>query len=80
MAKATTRIPISDIILDEAIYPQDRISKRLGQVREAIRDHLVKMPALANLPNTDLSRGFTVTRVAEKHAWTEPMVWSLALV
>ena len=29
--------------------------------------------------NTDLSRGFTVTHVAEKHGWTEPLVWSLAL-
>jgi hypothetical protein len=48
------------------------------------------MPELANLLNTDLSRGFTVALVAEKHAcpvspedrtggWTEPMVWFLAL-
>jgi len=37
------------------------------------------MPGLANLLNTDLSRGFTVAQVAEKHGWTEPMVWSLAL-
>jgi len=22
-------------------------------------------------------RGFTVSQVAEKHGWTEPMVWSL---
>ena len=29
--------------------------------------------------NTDLSRGFTVAQVAQKHGWTEPMVWSLAL-
>jgi len=34
---------------------------------------------LANLLNSDLSRGFTVPQVAEKHGWTEPMVWSLAL-
>ena len=37
------------------------------------------MPALANPINTDLSKGFTVVQVAEKHGWTEPMVWSLAL-
>ena len=37
------------------------------------------MPELANLLDTDLSRGFTVAQVAEKHCWTEPMVWSLAL-
>jgi len=37
------------------------------------------MPVLANLINTDLSRGFTVAQVAEKHGWTDPMVWSWAL-
>ncbi|MCP3944882.1 MAG: hypothetical protein GY710_25845 [Desulfobacteraceae bacterium] len=37
------------------------------------------MPVLANLLNTDLSQGFTVTQVAQKHGWTESMVWSLAL-
>ncbi len=29
--------------------------------------------------NTDLSRGFTVAQVAEKHGWRELVVWSLAL-
>jgi predicted transcriptional regulator len=48
--------------------PQDRIAKRLGQTRETIRDHLAKMAELPNLPNADLSRGFTVSQVAEKHA------------
>jgi len=32
-----------------------------------------------NVLNTDLLKGFTVPQVAEKHAWTEPAVWSLAL-
>ena len=59
--------------------PQDRIAKRLGQTMETIRDHLAKMAELPNPPNADLSRGFTVSQVAEKHNWTEPMVWSLAL-
>jgi len=70
--------------------PQERIAKRLGQARETIRNHLAKMPELANQPKADLSRGFTVPQVTEKHAcpvgpedrtggWTEPMVWSLAL-
>ena len=70
--------------------PQDRIAKRLGLVRTSLHNHLLKMPVLANSINTDLSRGFTVSQVAEKHAcpvgpedrtgdWTEPMVWSLAL-
>jgi len=59
--------------------PQDRIAKRLGQTRETIRDHLAKMAELPNPPKADLSRGFTVAQVAEKHNWTEPMVWSLAI-
>ena len=73
MVKATTRIPISDIILDEEIYQQDRIAERLGQIRETIRNHLAKMATLPNQPNTDLSRGFTVAQVAEKHGRTGPI-------
>jgi hypothetical protein len=41
--------------------------------------HLGKMPILANSLNGDLSQGFTVAQVAEKHGWSEPQVWSLAL-
>jgi len=59
--------------------PQDRIAKRLGQAREVIRDHLAKMAGLPNPPNSDLSQGFSVTQVAQKHGWTDPMVWALAL-
>jgi len=59
--------------------PQDRIAKRLGTDQKTIHNHLGKMPVLANLLNADLSTGFTVPQVAEKHGWTEPMVWSLAL-
>jgi len=59
--------------------PQERIAKRLLSPQETISGHLPKMPKLANPVNTDLSRGFTVAQVAEKHGWTEPMVWSLAL-
>jgi len=58
--------------------PQDRIAKRLGATQASIHNHLLKMATLPNLINTDLSRGFTVSQVAEKHNWTEPMVWSLA--
>ncbi|MBW2166931.1 MAG: ParB N-terminal domain-containing protein [Deltaproteobacteria bacterium] len=58
---------------------QKRIAKRLGQARETIRNHLAKMPELANQPKANLSRGFTVAQVAEKHGWTEPLVWSIAL-
>ena len=59
--------------------PQDRIAKRLGLVRTSLHYHLSKMAKLPNSTNTDLSQGFTVSQVAEKHGWTEPMVWSLAL-
>jgi ParB/RepB/Spo0J family partition protein len=59
--------------------PQDRIAKRLGLIRTSLHHHLSKMPVLANSTNADLSRGFTVSQVAEKHNWTEPMVWSQAL-
>ena len=59
--------------------PQDRMAKRLGYAREVVRDHLAEMAVLPNPPNADLSRGFTVAQVAEKHGWPEPLVWSLAL-
>lgn len=59
--------------------PQDRIANRLGAKQVLIHNHLLKMPVLANSINTDLSRGFTVSQAAEKHNWTEPVVWSLAL-
>jgi hypothetical protein len=59
--------------------PQDRIAKRLGMDQKTIHNHLGKMAALPNFLNGDLSLGFTVESVAEKHGWTEPMVWSLAL-
>lgn len=48
--------------------PQDRIAKRLGAAQASIQYHLSKMPALANSANTDLSKGFTVAQLAEKHA------------
>ena len=79
MTKPTTTIPIASIILDENIYPRKGIDPR-----GVIRDHLAKMPVLANPPNADLTKGFTVAQAAEKHAcpvgpedrtgdWTEPM-------
>jgi len=59
--------------------PQDRIAKRLGLDQKTIHNHLGEMPALAFLLNSDLSRDFTIAQVAQKHGWTDPMVWSLAL-
>jgi len=45
------------------------------RIRVVSCSNLGKMPVLAKFLNTDLSRGFTVSQVAEKHNWTEPMVW-----
>ena len=59
--------------------PQERMANRFGVLQQTISIHLQKMPELAKLVNTDLSKGFTAPQVAEKHGWTEPMVWSLAL-
>jgi DNA-binding CsgD family transcriptional regulator len=57
--------------------PEARIAKRLGFWRQTISDHLPKMAALLNPVNSDLRRGFTVSRVAEKHGWTELMLVGL---
>ena len=65
--------------MDRLGIPQERIAKRLGAIQRTVSKHLGEMLALANILNTDLSKGFTVSRVAEKHGWTEPMVWTLAL-
>lgn len=60
-------------------FPQDRTAERLSVTQQTISVHLLKMLELAFLVNSDLKRGFTVSQVAEKHGWTEPMVWSVAL-
>ena len=59
--------------------PQERIANRLGAIQRTVSKHLEKMPALAIILNTDLSKGFTVPQVAEKDGWTKPMVWSIEL-
>ena len=59
--------------------PQDRIAGRLRMIQRTIHNHLEKMATLPKLLNADLSQGFTVSQVAQKHGWTESMVWSLAL-
>jgi len=59
--------------------PQDRMAVRLEMKQKTVHNHLVKMAALPKLLNNDLSRGFTVSQVAQKHGWTDPMVWALAL-
>ena len=59
--------------------PQERIAKRLGVIQRTVSKHLEHLAEPPNVLNTDLSKGFTVPQVAEKHGWTEPAVWSLAL-
>ena len=59
--------------------PQERMANRLGVLQQTISLHLQEMAALPKLVNTDLSKGFTVPQVAEKHGWAEPLVWSIAL-
>ncbi|MBT7629845.1 MAG: transcriptional regulator, partial [Desulfobacula sp.] len=50
-----------------------------GMDQKTIHYHLGKMAAPPNSLNSDLSKGFTVAQVAQKHGWTDPMVWSLSL-
>jgi len=66
--------------LNQLGIPQDRIAKRLGVPQQTISRYLPKMPGLAKWVNSDLSKGFTVPQVAQKHGWPEPLVWSQALV
>ena len=65
--------------MDRLGVPQGRIARRMGVDQKTIHNHLGEMPGLAFLLNTDLSKGFTVPQVAEKHRWAEPLVWSIAL-
>ena len=53
--------------MDRLGIPQERIARRLGIARTTLETHLTKMPELANSSNADLSRGFTVPQVTEKH-------------
>jgi len=52
--------------------PQDRMAKRLGLAQKTLYYHLAKMATLPNSLNGDLSKGFTVAQVAQKHGWTDP--------
>jgi len=39
----------------------------------------VILAELPKSPKADLSRGYTISQVAEKYRWTEPMAWSISL-
>ena len=58
--------------MNRMVIPQERIAKRLGVIQRTVSNHLEKMAELPNFLNADLSKGFTVPQVAEKHGWTEP--------
>jgi ParB-like chromosome segregation protein Spo0J len=60
--------------------PQDRIAGRVGLGQQRISRYLRLLPQIAKGVNTDLSKGFSVPQVAQKHGWPESLVWSQALV
>ena len=60
--------------------PRDSITKRLGVSQQTISRYLPKMPQVAKWVNSALLKGFTVSQIAKKHDWPEPLVWSQALV
>jgi len=78
-AATNMEIDIKIFRMHQLGFPQDRIAKRMGVNQKTIHNHLGEMPELAFLLNADLSKGFTVPQVAEKHGWAEPLVWSIAL-
>ncbi len=59
--------------------PQERISARMDIPQKTVFNHLAKLATLPKWLNSELEKGFTVTQIAEKHGWPEPMVWSLKL-
>lgn len=79
--KAVRRIKLEQKIwrMNRLGIPQERIARRLGETRDVIRSHLGKMLILTKSPNTDLSSGLTIPQVADRHGWSEPMLWSLVL-
>jgi len=47
--------------------PQERIAKRLLSPQQTISGRLPKLPGLANQPKADLSRGYTISKVAKNN-------------
>ena len=79
-ATAIFELELKIFRLHQLGIPQDRIAKRLGVPQQTISRHLPKMLEFTKWVNSDLSKGFTVPQVAQKHGWPEPLVWSQALV
>ena len=59
--------------------PQERIAQRFGLDQKTISNYLGEKATLPFLLNTDLKQGFTVSQVAEKHGWPEPLAWAVKL-
>jgi DNA-binding CsgD family transcriptional regulator len=74
-----SNLELKIFLLDRLGIPQERISARLDQTRDIIRTYLGKKATLPKSPNSDLEKGYTVSQVAEKHGWPEPLVWSIKL-
>ena len=52
----------------------------LGHQSISLVLYLLKMPGLAKRVNTDLLNDFRVLQVAQKHGWSESLVWSQLMV
>ncbi len=70
-AKTQVELDLKIFRMSHLGIPQERIALCLGVPQQTISNHLPKMAELAKLVNTDLSKGFTVSQVAEKHGWAE---------
>jgi len=79
-ATAVLDLELKIFRLHQLGIPRDRIAKRLGVIQQTISRYLPKMLEFTKWVNTDLSKGFTVPQVAQKHGWPGPLVWSQALV
>ena len=79
-ATALFELDLKIFRLNQLGIPQDRIAKRVGLGQQRISRYLPQMPQVAKSVNSDLSKGFTVPQVAQKHGWPEPLVWSQAQV
>ena len=80
--RAATQIKLDLILfrMKKLGIPHEKISERLGILLKTIYNRIsAKMPMWAKWPISDLEQGFTVSQVAEKHGWSESLVWSVAL-
>jgi len=77
---------VNDLELDTSIFrmkrlgiPSDRIIDRLNIPQRTLTFRYSKIPELIKPIMEDISKGFTVSQVADKYSYTEPMIWSIVL-